>query len=107
MSHDAHEAVPGYSPAQVLADGCGECRYRSEHPDVAVAHMDPQSFATAWKRAAAWQRDGLGDVSAAEVPVLRVLWALAVQFERLGFPIGDVPADPARALVAAAGVVPS
>jgi hypothetical protein len=100
MSHDIHAG----DPAQILHDSCGECQWRSEHPDAAISHLDVQSFADAWKRAAAWGRDGLADVSHAEVPVLRVLWATAVQFERLGFPVGQVPYAPATALLAAAGV---
>lgn len=107
MSHDAHESYPTYGAAQVLYDGCAECDWRSEHPDVAISHLDVQSFAAAWERAAAWQRGGLPDISHAEVPVLRVLWAVQCQLERLGSPIGEVPFSAtasAAALLAAAGV---
>lgn len=104
MSHGWHEGQRDYSPAQVLHSGCDECQWRSENPDVAIGCPDVQSFADAWKRAAAWQNGELADVSSAEVPVLGVLWATQVQLERLGFPVGQVPYAPATALLAAAGV---
>lgn len=100
MSHSYHEGHPGYSPAQVLKDGCHECSQRSERPDAAISYLDPQSFAAAWKRAAQWERGQVADVSEAEVPVLRVLWAVACAMERLGFPIGEVPVSLSAALLA-------
>lgn len=92
MSHDYHEGHPRYSEAQILHDGCQECTQRSERPDVAIAYLDPASFAGAWVRAAAFQHGDLADVSEAEVPVLRILSALQVQFERIsGLPVGKLP----------------
>lgn len=90
-AHDYHEGHPGYSPAQVLHDGCGECAYRSQEPSQAIARFDRAHFRAAWKRAAEWNRSGLADIAEAEVPVFRVLWACQLQFERLGLPIGDPP----------------
>jgi hypothetical protein len=61
---------------------------------LALSHLDPVAFANAWARAAAFERGHLADVSAAEVPLLRVLWAVQVQMERRGFAIGAVPCAP-------------
>ena len=91
MSHDYHEAHPSYSPAQVLHDGCGECDMRSRMPNVAIGHLDPVRFAAAWHRAADFGRGQVDDASDAEVPVLHLLWAVQVQLERRGIPIGVLP----------------
>ena len=91
MTHSYHEGQPGYSPAQILHDGCLECAGRGERVWLGIASLDRQSFARAWERAAAWHREGVYDVSDAESGLLRVLWAVQVQLERLGVPIGELP----------------
>jgi hypothetical protein len=87
MSHDIHKG----SPRQILQDGCRECEQRAKDVHVAIAHLDTKMFAFAWHRAAAWQQHGGGDISNAEAPLLRALWAVQVQLEQRGFPIGQVP----------------
>ncbi len=94
MSHGHHEAHPGFSPAQILKDGCNECGQRSKNVWLAITHLDPVTFANAWARAAAYERGQLPDVSVAEVPLLRALWATQVQLERRGFAVGAVPCMP-------------
>lgn len=89
--HDHHESQPGYSPAQILSDGCRECAERGANPALAIAHLGRTNFPRAWKRAADWNRDGLPDISEAEAPLLRVLWAIQIQLENRGFPIGECP----------------
>lgn len=68
MSHDAHEALPGYSPDQLLHAGCGECDMRAAAPDAGLGHLD-----------------------LAEIRMLSVLWAVQVHLEMRGFPLGQVP----------------
>jgi len=96
MSHVHHESLPGYNPAQLLHDGCPECEQRGAQPAAALGHLDHERFLRAWARAAAWQRDRLPDdeeLSVAEAPMLRSLWAVQVAFERhLGVPLGYLPA---------------
>lgn len=94
MSHDHHEGHPGFSPQQILKDGCGECGERSKNVWLAINYLDQVAFAKAWARAAAYERGELADVSAAEVPLLRALWAIQVQLEGRGFAIGAVPCMP-------------
>ena len=94
MSHGPHESHPGFSPHQVLKDGCAECSSRSESVWLAISYLDPVAFAKAWARAAAYERGTLADVSAAEVPLLRALWAVQVHLEQRGFAIGAVPCSP-------------
>ena len=98
MSHAYHEGLPGFDARQVLHDGCPECEYRGDHLDAALAHMDNDSFARAWKRAYDWKasRGGgfaaVGETSDAERPLLNVLWGVQVILERLGQPLtGEVP----------------
>ena len=98
MSHDYHEGQPNYSPAQLLKDGCEECSQRSSRPWVAINNLDPATFARAWVRAADFERGQLDDVSLAEVPLLRILWAIQIQLEQRGIPIGTVPGSPFGAL---------
>lgn len=94
MSHDYHQGLDTYHRDQILHDGCAECEYRAEHPETAIANLDVGNFERAWARAAAWQT-GNGDardtLSRAEVPVLRLLWAVQVQLERRGVPVGHCP----------------
>lgn len=93
MSHDYHEGQPGFDPAQILKDGCAECGDRSERLDVAINYLDPVTFAKAWHRATEYGHGELEHASAAEVPLLRALFALQVQFERIsGLRPGLLPA---------------
>ena len=91
MTHDYHEGQPGYSPAQILHDGCAECARRGGDVSLGIASLDPDNFVRAWERAAAWNIWGLDGISEAEAPLLRVLWAIQLQFVSLGVPIGELP----------------
>jgi hypothetical protein len=92
--HAYHDGLPGYSPAQILHDGCEECEERSREPEGGIVHLDNQNFARAWKRAADWNRfpgDGLDDIARAELPMLRILWAVQLKLDHRGVPIGQIP----------------
>lgn len=89
--HDHHESLPGYSSQQLLHDGCGECERRSKEPGLGIPHLDPINFAWAWTRANEWKRDGLPDVAEVEKPMLNALWAVQVQLEQRGVPMGQCP----------------
>jgi hypothetical protein len=89
--HTYHEGLPGYSPAQLLHDGCPECVARGQSRGLGIGQLDHRNFARAWQRAADWNRDGLPDVSMAERPMLDALWAIQIHLERRGVPIGTVP----------------
>lgn len=91
MAHDYHEGLPTYSDVQILHDGCAECEARAFREDHGISSLDQQNFARAWQRAAAWNTGGVPAVAAAEVPLLRALWAVQLQLERRGIPIGEVP----------------
>jgi len=104
MSHDYHAALAGYSEAQILVDGCCECETRSENVAVAIAHLDHEHFIRAWMRATEWNREHLLDLSHAEGPLLNTLWAIAVQLERLGVPIGSLPTPQAELIAMAMGM---
>lgn len=78
--------------AQILHDECEECTARSGEPAGGAAHLDRLRFRQAWKRAAALNRDGLSDVSAAELPLLDALWVVQVKLEDVcDLPIGKLP----------------
>ncbi len=87
--HDVHTG----DPRQVLQDHCGECARRAKDVHVAIGHFDPARFAVAWKRAARWQQHGMKGISRNEMPVLLALWAVAVQLEKRGIPVGTVPGE--------------
>ena len=90
-THDYHEIQPGYSEAQILHDGCGECEARSKNLPHAIGSMDKDRFVRAWERSAEWNRSGLPDLSLAERPLLEVLWAIQLRLETRGVPIGACP----------------
>lgn len=94
-SHDYHDALPGYDERQILHDGCGECEYRAENVERAIANLDQHRFEKAWRRAYnefAFEGapDG-GPRSRAEMPVLTALWAVMLQLERRGIPLDGTP----------------
>ena len=92
MAHDYHEGQPGYSPAQILHDGCGECEARGRNLNIAIGSLDKGRFALAWRRAADWNRTtDILDVSRAERPLLEALWAIQLRLENYGIPIGELP----------------
>lgn len=91
MSHDYHEALPGFSAGQILHDGCGECEYHAKSGDHGLASLDRERFVLAWERAARWTTGWSPDISYAEMPMLRVLWAVQVQLQNRGVEIGRVP----------------
>lgn len=89
--HDYHEQLPGYSPGQILHDGCGECEERSKRADHGLSSLDTLSFEHAWVRAYTWEKFGQRDLSECELDLLRMLWSVQLQFERRGVPIGVLP----------------
>jgi len=91
--HDYHEGLPGYSPNQILHDGCAECEARAKSITHGMRYLDNQRFARAWERAAEWNvQDGdVRDISHAEMPLLRILWAVQVQLQRRGVHLGECP----------------
>jgi len=97
--HAHHEALPGYSPGQILHDGCPECRDRARSLAVAMSYFDRATFTRAWKRAAqSISPGGLADGSAIEWSSLNALAAVQVQLKlHCGLPIGELPAAPGGA----------
>jgi len=95
VSHDYHEGHANYNKFQLYFDGCTECEIRSSHPVWAIEYL--RDFKAAWMRAIRFEQSMLHPdempISEAEAPVLRMLWALVVQFERIGYPIGIFPGD--------------
>lgn len=91
MSHAYHDGLPGYNADQLMHDGCPTCERRAAMPDRGISSLDRQNFARAWARAAQLGRSGLPGMSAAEMPLLRALWAVQLQLQRHGVPIGYLP----------------
>jgi hypothetical protein len=101
MSHDYHEGLENYDARQILHDCCKECEHRGKDLVMALAHMDNNTFAKAWKRSYDWlastgDYDAVGPVSFAEVDLLNVLWGVQVQLERRGVPLTGQPPTGAR-----------
>ena len=91
--HSHHESLPGYDKAQILHDGCEECERRAASPNLGLAYLDMHSFVSAMHRSVKWNQGQLAysTVSAAESPLLNVLWAFQCQLENFGYRIGDLP----------------
>ena len=94
MTHDYHDNLPGYDPAQILHDGCAECEARAKLDSHGISELDSRNFARAWLRAADWNQRGLTNISKTEAPMLNALWSVQVQLERWGIPIGIIPTLP-------------
>lgn len=84
MSHDYHEALPDYSPNQILIDGCAECEERARRDDRGIGNLDPANYRRALDRAYLLERVGLPDASVAELPLLHVLASVQYQNQQLG-----------------------
>lgn len=92
MSHGYHEGMPGYHPDQLLTDGCEECEQRAARDSRGIAQLDTYRFARAWRRATQFGYGQAPHVSRAEAPLLNTLWAVQLQLEQRGIPIGTMPA---------------
>jgi len=96
-SHDHHPSLGGYDPHQVWFDGCDVCGERSKGLPMSMMELDAQKFREAWLRAFWWQHDDDTSLklSQAEIPLLKLLWAMQVALERFyGWPVGSLPANP-------------
>lgn len=104
MTHDYHDGLPGFHPDQILHDGCAECEERGADIALAIGNLDHKRFAAAWERASELYRSGgtldRTTLSAAEVPLLRVLWAIIVQFEGRGIQTTDIPGEDVELVMA-------
>jgi hypothetical protein len=89
MSHDFHERLPGYSPGQVLYDGCAECESRASRADRGIGSLDAERFTRAWSRAHRWQTSGLTDISDAETGLLAVLGSVQIKLDTRGLDIDE------------------
>lgn len=89
--HDYHEQLPGYSPGQILHDGCGECEERGKRADHGLSSLDVWSFERAWNRAAAWELVGVADLSECERGLLLTLASVQRQLQQRGIPFGVPP----------------
>lgn len=103
MTHAPHEVHAGYDAGQVMFDGCTECAEHATRMDCGITALDPGRFATAWRRAAGWQRGQLAGsrVSDAEAPLLSVLWSVQIQLENIGWPLGELPRPDVAAQIVA------
>jgi hypothetical protein len=97
VTHSYHDGLDGFDARQILHDHCAECEYRGKDVSSALAHMDDNTFARAWKRAydleaSTGDYTAVGPVADAEVDLLKVLWGVMVILQRFGVPLdGEVP----------------
>jgi hypothetical protein len=85
--HNIHTELPGYDERQILHDGCKECEWRGDDPLRALQYIDSGRFKRALARAIEWETTDRGyelAISAAEAPLLRVLWSVALHMARTG-----------------------
>ena len=87
MMHAYHNALPGYDERQIWHDGCEECEARGKSVPASVRYLDDDRLERAYSRAGAWAKDDwtdLGNLSDAELPLLRFLEGVIVVNRRLG-----------------------
>jgi len=93
--HDYHQGAENYNAQQLLHDHCDECKRRSEHPAAAIDKL--KDVKAAWHRAYRFEKGWLAPeelpISEAEVPILRILWALQIRLNMDGVPLGAYPGD--------------
>src|SRR5581483_9774336 len=100
MSHSFHQGLDGFDERQILHDGCPECEERGEDVAKAIGYLDDERFERAWRRAFHWKASSggghatTGPISYAETDMLEALWAVQVQLERRGHPLGQLPPNP-------------
>lgn len=96
MTHEYHDALPGYHPDQILHDGCEECEFCGGNVIIALSNLDAGTFRRAWLRAADWRAStppsgsSAEGISSAEAPLLEVLWSVQLHFESI-WPLGTLP----------------
>lgn len=84
MAHDYHEGMSGYTPDQLLVDGCQECEERSKSFDHGIMHLDRTSFLRAVGRSQQLATTGLPGMSHAEMPMLQVIGSVVTQLRIVG-----------------------
>ncbi len=78
----------------VLSAGCEECEWRAKNLLIALAQMEPEQIDRAWRRAIAWNRDGLIP-NEAERPLFELINAFArLLARRKVLHYGHVPGEP-------------
>lgn len=86
MTHDYHDALPGYHADQIWHDGCGECEWRSQNLSRGIGTLDLNNYARAKARAIKWNSWSISaetlHISKAEAPLLNMLWAIHLQEEK-------------------------
>lgn len=83
--HAYHDKLPGYSPEQILHDGCAECEERGAVVYRAIHALDAHNYQRAKLRARTWNGVGLSNVSHAERVLLETLWAIHCQEETAAY----------------------
>lgn len=86
-AHVYHNALPGYDPRQIWYDGCPECESRAANLPMSINMLDTNNLRIAIERTKDWmydQWDIIGDLSQAEIPLLRMLEAFLSIQNRLG-----------------------
>ena len=80
--HDFHDALPGFDERQILHDGCAECEARGRSRNLGLSYLDAGNARRAMTRAIAWGHGAnVGPLSAAEGPLLDMLWAVHCVYE--------------------------
>jgi hypothetical protein len=89
--HADHARLPGYDSAHILQDDCPLCVSYAVHEDRGISLLSETEFLRAWTVAHLFGAGTVTNVSVAETPLLRVLYAVQQRLARYGIAPGDVP----------------
>ena len=82
--HDYHDGLEGYDPRMIWYDNCGECEHRSQNLPRSIGHLDNNNLRRAIQRTQDWvDNKNVGQISTAELPLLRLLEVFILIQERL------------------------
>ena len=84
--HSYHEGLDGFDRRQIWYDGCEECEHRGKSLPRSLGSLDNANLRRAWARMLLWCDDdleGVGEISLAELPLLRFLEACRMVLRRL------------------------
>lgn len=84
MTHDCHEALPGYDPAHTLHPGCAECEQRARDLD-GILSLDRGNLHALWIKMVAREFTGWPDVATSDLDhqAARILYVVGVAVSKL------------------------
>ena len=84
--HEYHDGLDGFDSRQIWYSGCEECEHRSQNLPDSIGQLDNNNLRRAIQRTKDWRNGKFeitGEISLAELPLLRLLQTFISIQERL------------------------